>query len=399
MSPLKALSNDIHKNLDVPLSGIASLAAERGLLLPPIRTAVRTGDTPASERQKMLKRPPHILVTTPESLFILLTAEKSRLALRNVRTVIVDEIHAMADDKRGAHLAVSLSRLDDLIQKAGAERPQRIGLSATVRPIEMVARFLAPDDASAVTVIDHGHRRAMDLAVEVPSDELGAVASNEMWQEIYDRITALIQEHRTTLVFVNTRRLAERVAHHLADRLGEDAVLAHHGSLSRKLRLTAEERLKEGKLKAVVATASLELGIDIGTVDLVCQVGSPRSIASPSSGSAGRATSEHTTRPKGRIFATSRDELVECAALVRSIAGESFDRLLVPITPLDRAGAADGGDGRGRRLAGRRSLRLARRTYCYRDLTRSDFDASSTCCRKASAPGGGGSGVPSTGIA
>ena len=203
-----------------------------------IRTAVRTGDTPAAERQQMVKHPPHILVTTPESLFILLTAERSRQALRSVRTVIVDEIHAVADDKRGAHLALSLARLDDLVEKAGGRRPQRIGLSATVRPIETVARFLAPDGDANVAIVNHGHRRAMDLAVEVPRDELGPVASNEMWEEIYDRLAALITEHRTTLVFVNTRRLAERVAHHLAERLGEDAVLAHHGSLSRKLRLT-----------------------------------------------------------------------------------------------------------------------------------------------------------------
>src|SRR5688572_25104715 len=231
VSPLKALSNDIHKNLDVPLSGIASLAAGRGLMLPGIRTAVRTGDTPASERQRMVKHPPHILVTTPESLFILLTADRSRQALRTVKTVIVDEIHAMADDKRGAHLALSLARLDDLVGKAGGARPQRIGLSATVRPIETVARFLAPDEHAKVTIINHGHRRAMDLGVEVPGDELGPVASNEMWGEIYDRITALINAHKTTLVFVNTRRLAERVAHNLAERLSEDAVMAHHGSL------------------------------------------------------------------------------------------------------------------------------------------------------------------------
>ena len=259
VSPLKALSNDIHKNLEEPLSGIASLAFERGLLLPAIRTAVRTGDTPASERQRMVKHPPHILVTTPESLFILLTAERSRQALRTVRTVIVDEIHAMADDKRGAHLALTLARLDDLVQKSGAPRPQRIGLSATVRPIETVARFLAPDEDAGVTVINHGHRRAMDLAVEVPNDELGPVASNEMWQEIYDRVTALIQQHKTTLVFVNTRRLAERVAHHLGDRLGEDAVLAHHGSLSRKLRLAGrgatEGRPAEGGCGDRVARA------------------------------------------------------------------------------------------------------------------------------------------------
>ena len=353
VSPLKALSNDIHKNLDVPLSGIAALAAEQGALLPAIRTAVRTGDTPASERQQMVKRPPHILVTTPESLFILLTAERSRQALRSVRTVIVDEIHAIADDKRGAHLALSLARLDDLVEKAGGTRPQRIGLSATVRPIEVVARFLAPDEQAPVNIINHGHRRAMDLAVEVPKDELGPVASNEMWQEIYDRITALIQEHKTTLVFVNTRRLAERVAHHLGERLGDDAVLAHHGSLSRKLRLTAEERLKGGKLKAVVATASLELGIDIGTVDLVCQIGSPRSIAVTLQriGRSGHQV-EHTTKPKGRLFATTRDELIECAALVRSIGEGELDALIVPSVAAGCSRAADCRDGSRRRLAG-----------------------------------------------
>lgn len=376
VSPLKALSNDIHKNLDVPLSGIANLAADRGLLLPAIRTAVRTGDTPMSERQRMVRQPPHILVTTPESLFILLTADRSRQALRHVKTVIVDEIHAMADDKRGAHLALSLARLDDLVEKAGSPRPQRIGLSATVRPIETVARFLAPDADAGVTIINHGHRRAMDLAVEVPQDELGPVASNEMWQEIYDRITALINEHRTTLVFVNTRRLAERVAHHLAERLGEDTVLAHHGSLSRKLRLNAEEKLKSGKLKAVVATASLELGIDIGTVDLVCQIGSPRSIAVTLQrvGRSGHQV-EHTAKPKGRVFATTRDELIECAALVRSISLGELDRLLVPETPLDVMGqqivamaAAD--DWQEDDL-----FALIRRAYCYADLTRADFDA------------------------
>jgi ATP-dependent Lhr-like helicase len=376
VSPLKALSNDIHKNLDVPLSGIASLAGERGVLLPPIHTAVRTGDTPTADRQKMLRHPPHILVTTPESLFILLTAERSRQALRNVRTVIVDEIHAIADDKRGAHLAISLARLDDLVQKAGGSRPQRIGLSATVRPIESVARFLAPDDAANVTIINHGHRRAMDLAVEVPNDELGPVASNEMWAEIYDRITALIQEHRTTLVFVNTRRLAERVAHHLGDRLGEDAVLAHHGSLSRKLRLTAEERLKQGKLKAVVATASLELGIDIGTVDLVCQIGSPRSIAVALQrvGRSGHQV-EHTTKPKGRIFATTRDELIECAALVRSINAGELDRLLIPMTPLDVLAQQIVAMSAAEDWTEDQLFRLVRQIYCYRDLRREDFDA------------------------
>jgi ATP-dependent helicase Lhr and Lhr-like helicase len=376
VSPLKALSNDIHKNLDIPLTGIASVAAERGLMLPAIRTAVRTGDTPTSERQRMVKHPPHILVTTPESLFILLTAERSRQGLRSVKTVIVDEIHAMADDKRGAHLALSLARLDDLVEKAGGSRPQRIGLSATVKPIEIVARFLAPDEDATVTIINHGHRRAMDLAVEVPQDELGPVASNEMWQEIYDRITALINEHRTTLVFVNTRRLAERVAHHLGELLGEDAVLAHHGSLSRKLRLTAEEKLKTGKLKAVVATASLELGIDIGTVDLVCQIGSPRSIAVALQriGRSGHQV-EHTTKPKGRIFATTRDELIECAALMRSIAQGELDRLLVPSTPLDVMSQQIVAMAAAEDWQENDLFTLIRRAYCYADLTRADFDA------------------------
>jgi ATP-dependent Lhr-like helicase len=376
VSPLKALSNDIHKNLDVPLSGIALLAAERSLQLPEITTAVRTGDTPMAERQRMTKRPPQILVTTPESLYILLTSDKGRQALRQVHTVIVDEIHAIADDKRGTHLAVTLSRLDDLVQKSGGPRPQRIGLSATVKPIETVADFLAPDAGVPVTVVDHGHRRDMDLAVEVPKDELGPVASNEMWQEIYDRVTELIRQHKTTLVFVNTRRLAERVAHHLGDRLGEDAVLAHHGSLSRALRLTAEERLKNGQLKAVVATASLELGIDIGSVDLVCQIGSPRSIAVALQriGRSGHQV-EHTTRPKGRIFATTRDELVECAALVRSIARSELDRLIVPVRPLDVLAQQVVAMAAAEDWSEEDLFALVRRTYCYRDLPRAEFDA------------------------
>src|SRR5262249_12444129 len=257
VSPLKALSNDVHKNLDIPLSEIRALADLRGVKLPEVRAGLRTGDTPQWERQQMTKERPHILVTTPESLYILLTASRPREMLGRVRTVIVDEIHAVADDKRGSHLALSLVRLDRLVEQSGLSKPQRIGLSATVKPIEDVAAFLGDD----VRVINIGHRRAMELAVEVPRDELGPVASNEMWSEIYDRVSALIGENRTTLVFVNTRRLAERVAHHLAERLGPNAVLPHHGSLARALRLDAERRLKSGELKAVVATASLELGI------------------------------------------------------------------------------------------------------------------------------------------
>jgi len=275
VSPLKALSNDVHKNLEIPLAEIRELAARSGIQLAEIRTALRTGDTPQWERQQMTRHRPHILVTTPESLFILLTAAHPRAMLSEVRTLIVDEIHAVADDKRGSHLALTLARLDRLVQQSGLPKPQRIGLSATVKPIEDVAAFLSDNPR----IVNVGHKRDMDLAVEVPRDELGPVASNEMWDEIYDRVAELIRENRTTLVFVNTRRLSERVAHHLTERLGENAVLPHHGSLSRTLRLNAEKRLKNGELRAVVATASLELGIDIGSVDLVCQIGSPRSIA------------------------------------------------------------------------------------------------------------------------
>src|ERR1039458_9176281 len=314
VSPLKALGNDIQKNLEVPLGEIMQLAAARGLMLPEIRTAVRTGDTLIHERRAMLKRPPHILVTTPESLYILLTAAKSREILKTVETVIVDEIHAVADDKRGAHLALSLERLEALTERP----PPRIGLSATQKPIELVAHFLTGSGRPDPAVVQIGHQREMDLAVEVPASELQAVATHEMWDEIYDRIAGLVRRHRSTLVFVNTRRLAERVAHNLAERLGHDAVATHHGSLSRKLRLDAERRLKAGEIQVLVATASLELGIDIGAVELVCQIGTTRAIGVAWQ-RIGRAGHWHGAIPKGRIFATTRDELVECAALVRAM--------------------------------------------------------------------------------
>ena len=319
VSPLKALGNDIQKNLEIPLGEILTMAGEHGLLMPEIRTAVRTGDTLMPERRAMLKRPPHILVTTPESLYILLTAEKSRAILRDVETVIVDEIHAVADDKRGAHLALSLERLEALTYKP----PVRIGLSATQKPIEEVAHFLTGSDLSgsgrAVPVIVNiGHKRKLDLAVEVPPMPLGAVASNEMWDAIYDRLVTLVEQHRSTLVFVNTRRLAERIAHNLGERLGEENVAAHHGSLSRKLRLAAEKKLKEGQIRVLVATASLELGIDVGTVDLVAQISSPRAIAVALQ-RVGRSGHWRGALPKGRFFVTTRDDLFECAALVRAI--------------------------------------------------------------------------------
>ncbi len=370
VSPLKALGNDIQKNLEVPLGEILQKAGERGLLLPPIRVAVRTGDTPMHERRAMLRRPPHILVTTPESLYILLTAEQSREMLRHVETVIVDEIHAVADDKRGAHLALSLERLEALLERP----PVRIGLSATQKPIERVAQFLAGSERPAPAIIDIGHRRAMDLAIEVPSSELSAVASNEMWGEIYDRIAALAGEHRSTLVFVNTRRLAERVAHHLAERIGKEFVAAHHGSLARKLRLTAERKLKAGELRVLVATASLELGIDIGHVDLVCHIGSPRSIGVALQ-RLGRAGHWRGAVPKGRIFATTRDELLECAALVRAVRRGELDELLIPQAPLDvlaqqMVAACSAGEWQEDDL-----FALVRSAYPYRALPRSDFDA------------------------
>jgi ATP-dependent Lhr-like helicase len=330
ISPLKALGNDIQKNLEIPLGEILQMAGERGLLMPPIRTAVRTGDTLMHERRAMLKCPPHILVTTPESLYILLTAESSRAILRDVETVIVDEIHAVADDKRGAHLTLSLERLEALTHRP----PVRIGLSATQKPIEEVAHFLAGNGRPDPVVVNVGHKRKLDLAIEIPATLLGPIASNEMWDEIYDRIVQLSEQHRSTLVFVNTRRLVERVAHHLAERIGEENVGAHHGSLSRKLRLAAERKLKEGQIRVLVATASLELGIDIGTVDLVIQISSPRSIAVGLQ-RVGRSGHWRGAVPKGRFFVTTRDDLIECAALVRAIRQGDLDRLIIPDSPLD----------------------------------------------------------------
>ncbi len=330
VSPLKALGNDIQKNLEVPLGEILQMAGERGLLMPQIRTAVRTGDTLMHERRAMLKRPPHILVTTPESLYILLTAEKSRAILRDVETVIVDEIHAVADDKRGAHLTLSLERLEAWTHRP----PMRIGLSATQKPIEEVAHFLTGSGRPDPVIVNVGHRRKLDLAIEVPASQLGPIATNEMWDEIYNRLVELIEQHRSTLVFVNTRRLSERISHHLAEKVGSDNVAAHHGSLSRKLRLAAEKKLKDGEVKVLVATASLELGIDIGTVDLVVQISSPRAIAVALQ-RVGRSGHWRGAVPKGRFFVTTRDELQECAALVRAIRQGDLDRLMIPDSPLD----------------------------------------------------------------
>ncbi|MFN2432215.1 MAG: DEAD/DEAH box helicase [Gemmatimonadota bacterium] len=470
VSPLKALGNDVRKNLEEPLAGIRSELAATGLADVEIRAAVRTGDTPPSERQAMLRRPPHILVTTPESLFILLATDRGREALQTVRTVIVDEIHAVADDKRGAHLALTLERLDhllvhgtagdrrapaaeaapaevvdDLFEAAAPALPQpettaaanggdgaaggrsepadpnapslhedhasrpserggaescggqrgpsspprrlprtrmphagkpavRIGLSATQQPIEEVARFLVGRGAERCAIVDEGHVREMDLRVEVPGSPLEALAAAEAWEEVYDRLAELILQHRTTLVFVNTRRLAERTVHHLSKRLGDELVTSHHGSLSRERRLRAEQRLKAGELRALVATASLELGIDIGSVDLVCQIGSPHTIAALVQ-RVGRSGRRMGALARGRLFALSRDELVECAALQLSVREGLLDRLVVPMRPLDILAQQIVAAGATRDWPEEELFELVRGAYSFHDLERPDFDA------------------------
>ncbi len=368
ISPLKALANDIRTNLLEPLEGIASLAAEMGLALPEIRPQVRSGDTTSSQRQKMIRRPPHILVTTPESLYILLTSKSGRRLLSDVRTVIVDEIHALARDKRGAHLQLSLERLEFV-----AGRPlQRIGLSATQKPIERMAGYLSGPDRSTA-IVDVGHWRQLDLGVVVPGDELGAVASSSIWEETYDKLVELIGQHRTTLIFVNTRNLAEKVAFNLEARLGEDAVAAHHGSLSKEIRLDAEGRLKEGKLQAVVATASLELGIDIGDVDLVCQIGTTRSIALALQ-RVGRSGHWKGAVPKGRFFPLSRDQLVEMAALVHSIGQGLLDRIPIPQEPLDVLAQQIVAEASAQEWSEDELFETFRRADSFAQLQRSSFD-------------------------
>ena len=334
VSPLKALSNDIFRNLETPLAELRALATQDGIALPPITTAVRTGDTPQSERAKMARKPPHILITTPESLYLLLTSKSGRAGLASVRTVIVDEIHAVAGDKRGAHLTLSLERLDRLVRQQSNTTPTRVGLSATQKPIEVIGRMLCGNRREPPHIVDAGHARALDVAIEITDDEIGAVASHEQMGRVFDRIANLVSTHDTTLVFVNTRRLVERVAHQLEQRLGEEQVVAHHGSMSRTMRFAAEQKLKTGTVKCAVATASLELGIDVGDVDLVVQVGSPRSIATLLQ-RIGRSGHSLGGTPKGRLFALTRDQLVECAALIRALRSHTLDAILIREAPLD----------------------------------------------------------------
>src|SRR6266481_4300178 len=372
VSPLKALSNDIQRNLEAPLEGIREELAVLNLPEVAIRAVVRTGDTSQAERAGMRRKAPHIVVTTPESLYILLGSQSGREMLATCRTVIVDEIHAIAGNKRGAHLALSLERLQALTGRGLA----RIGLSATQKPIEEVARFLMGSRAAAgedCVIIDSGHVRSRDLKLELPPAPLEAVMSGEVWTQVYDRLAELIREHRTTLVFVNTRRLAERVARHLSERLGEENVAAHHGSLSKDRRLDAEQRLKRGELKVLVATASLELGLDIGDVDLVCQIGSTRSINAflQRVGRAGHAVGGTS---KGRLFPLSRDELAECTALLDAVRRGGLDRLVVPSNALDVLTQQIAAEVAAREWSENALFDLFRAAHPYRDLERADFD-------------------------
>ncbi len=414
VSPLRALSNDMHRNLEVPLAEIIALALEEHPHILPIMAGLRTGDTSASKRASLLRKPPHILVTTPESLYLLLTSAKGRDRLRSVETVIVDEIHALVRDKRGSHLALSLERLAALCR-----RPiQRVGLSATQRPIEDTANFLVGASASVAelaraqtganglnsgessydqanglssgefsyskvdgnvrpapncAIVDVGHQRDLDLAIETPQSDLGAVCMHEQWAEINARMCELIQSHRSTLIFVNTRRMAERVTHHLTQLLGEEAVSSHHGSLAADRRHDTEQRLKTGRLKAVVATASLELGLDIGYIDLVVQLGSPRSIATFLQ-RVGRSGHALGLVPKGRLFALTRDELIEAMALVRAIRAGRLDAIVIPVAPLDILAQQIVAEVSGGEWNTDELFALFTRAWPYRNLSRVDFD-------------------------
>ena len=380
VSPLKALATDIQQNLEAPLREIAAAAGRLGLNGPAISVAVRTGDTAAAERAAMLKHPPDILITTPESLYLLLTAERSRAMLRSARTVIVDEIHAVAGNKRGSHLTLTLERLAHV----AGQPVQRVGLSATQRPIEAIARLLVgagPDRDNAdgtprCAIVDSGHRRRLDLALELPDDELGAVPTTEQTAQILDMIAAHVTSHRTTLVFVNTRSMAERVAHQLGERLGDEVgaqVAAHHGSLSRGRRQRVEARLRAGDLRALVATASLELGIDVGPVELVCQIGSPRSFATFLQ-RVGRSNHTRTGTPSGRLYPTTRDELVECAALLRGTRQGRLDAIVIPERPLDILAQQMVAESAAETWAEGELLGLARQAAPFRDLSAEDFE-------------------------
>lgn len=373
VSPLKALSNDIERNLQVPLAGIKQKLEEKGLNYADIEVMVRTGDTPMADRAYMIKHPPHILVTTPESLYLLLTSTNGRKRLSTAHTLIIDEIHALVGNKRGSHLSLSVERLEALTGR----KLHRIGLSATQKPVEQVARFLvgngSGNDTSGCKIIDTGHARRLDLSIEVPRSPLTAVMANEVWEEIYAKLIGLIENHRTTLIFVNTRRLAERLSHNLNEKLGPGYVLAHHGSMSKDQRMEAEKKLKSGSLKALVATASMELGIDVGAIDLVCQISSPRSIAAFLQ-RVGRSGHSVDKIPKGKLFPLTCDELVECVAIMDSIRRGELDRIIMPEKPLDILAQQIVAETACREYTEPELFALVTKAYPYRDLTRKEFE-------------------------
>jgi len=370
ISPLKALSNDIEKNLQFPLRGIKETLVKIGDGEIDLKVGLRTGDTPPSTRAAMIKKPPHILVSTPESLYLLLTSRNGRKMLANVNTVIIDEIHALVGNKRGTHLSLSMERLERLTNKPLT----RIGLSATQKPIERVAAFLTGNDKKRnCEIINVGHQRKLTLSLEVPRSPLAPIMANEVWEEVYERLEVLINDHKTTIIFVNTRRLAERMAHNLSNRLGEDHVTAHHGSMSKDHRLEAEERLKSGNLKALVATASLELGIDIGAVDLVCQIGSPRAIATFLQRVGRSGHTVHGT-PKGILFPLSRDELVESVSILDAVRRHELDEIFIPEKPLDILAQQIIAEVANEEYSENSLYNLIIKAYPYRSLKKSEFD-------------------------
>ncbi len=375
VSPLRALNNDIRRNLEEPLSEIYELAEKKGIELQPIRVAVRTGDTDARERSKQLRKPPHILITTPETLAIVLSSPKFSEKLRNVRYLIVDEVHALAENKRGSHLTLSMERLEN-IQNG---RMIRIGLSATIAPLDEVAAFLSGYDVERGRVrecstADVTFAKPLDIRVISPVTDFFSTSAEETSEKLYETIAELVRKSKTTLIFTNTRSATERVVYQLKKRLKEwkDAIKAHHSSLSRDVRLEVEEELKAGKLKCVVSSTSLELGIDIGYIDLVVLIGSPKSInrALQRIGRSGHRLHEVSV---GRIVVVDQDDLVECTVLAKEAMERRLDRIRIPQKPLDVLCQHIVGMAIERKWKVDEAFRLVRSAYPYRNLTKEEF--------------------------
>ncbi|MDI9643223.1 MAG: ATP-dependent helicase [Archaeoglobales archaeon] len=370
VSPLKALNNDIRKNLEEPLREVYELAEKKGVELQEIRLAVRTGDTDATERQKQMKKPPHILITTPETLAITLCSPKFSKALRNVKFLIVDEIHAMAENKRGVHLSLSIERL----QRIQLGKMVRIGLSATIAPLEEVARFLVGIEYGVerdCVVADVTFDKKTDIKVVSPLSDFFNLSAEEINERLYDTIAELVKKSKTTLIFTNTRSATERVVYYLKKRLNEP-IRAHHSSLSKEVRLEVENELKEGKLKCVVSSTSLELGIDIGYIDLVILLGSPKSInrALQRIGRSGHRLHEVSI---GRIIVLDPDDLVECTVLAKEAMDRNLDRIKIPENCLDVLCQHVVGMSIEKKWTVDEALALVRNAYPYRNLTRDEF--------------------------